>query len=789
MPKFNDMLQSVSGKKRMGLRLLAPIMWIGAVGFAVAGPPDMAGFLDQYCVDCHDGGLKKGGLDLEMIAGDDVLAHMEIWEKAVRRMEARQMPPPRKDRPDEEEYRAALAELTDYLDAAAEKSPDPGHVDAVRRMTRTEYQNVIRDLLGVTVDVSELLPKDESSHGFDNITVGSLSPTLLNRYISAAEKISRVAVGSADGPPQIRVVRMPADQTQEEQVDGLPLGTRGGALIEHTFPVTGEYQVEVRLARDRNEEVEGLHVAHDLVMLVDREEKARFTVKPPRGTSKDFSMVDAGLKSKITVTAGTHDLGVTFVRKSSSLLETKRKPYDAHYNMHRHPRRSPAVYQVSITGPFGGADGEQAGGKGVFVRIPASEDDETPCAVEILTGLMRKAYRRPVGAEDLKGPMGFYQEGRREGGFEHGIEMALTSILVSPRFLFKIEEDPAGMVPGMVYQLDGPALASRLSFFLWSSLPDDELLKMAETGGLADPETLGTQVLRMLADPRARALATNFAEQWLQLKNLDGMAPDLRLFPDFDDNLRQSFKTETELFFRSIMAEDRSVVDLLRADYTFLNERLAKHYGIPHVFGSRFRRVTLDPEAGRGGLLRQGGILMVTSYANRTSPVIRGNWILDKILGTPPPPPPPDIPALDDAVVSASLPMRERLAAHRQKKSCATCHDLMDPVGFSLENYDAVGHWREKDGDVPVDVSGGLPDGQLFNGVDGLEEGLLARRELFARTLTEKLLTYALGRGVEAADAPAVRRILKDSSASDYRFSDIILGIAKSVPFTQRKAP
>ncbi|MGB6219563.1 DUF1592 domain-containing protein [Haloferula sp.] len=769
------------------------ITWMSAsMGFAATEAADLPALLDEYCIDCHDGGLKRGGLDLEAIAEDGLGDHTEIWEKVIRRMGARQMPPPDEFRPDEETYNASLAALTDYFDTRAAESPDPGHVDAIRRLTRTEYQHAIRDLLAVEVDISEMLPKDESSHGFDNITVGSLSPTLLNRYISAAQKISRIAVGGDQGSPQIRVVRVPADRTQDEHLEGLPFGTRGGVVIDHTFPVTGEYEIDVRLARDRNESVEGLREPHQIEVLIGDEKMAEFTVKPPKGP-KGSAMVDANLKQRIRVPGGPQKLGVTFVQKSSSLLEIKRKPYEAQYNMHRHPRQAPAIFQVSISGPFEnstiGEEKSTPSRKRIFTRIPENEADEVACAEEILSGLMRRAYRRPVGEEDLAGPMRFFEEVSAEDGFESGIEAALSSILVSPRFLFRIEEDPAEVEPGGVYRLDDVTLASRLSFFLWSSLPDETLLQAAEKGELSDPRKLEQQVRRMLADPKAESLVTNFANQWLHLRNLDSVSPDLRLFPDFDDNLRQAFKKETELFFKSILDEDRSVLDLLKADYTFLNERLAKHYEIPGIYGNRFRRVSLGEDRQRGGLLRHGSILAVTSYANRTSPVIRGNWILENVLGTPTPPPPPNTPTLDEVVISESLPMRERLAAHREDKSCAACHVLMDPPGFSLENYDAIGRWRSREGDLPVDASGGLPDGTKSVGVEGLEDGLLESPELFARTVAEKLLTYGVGRGIEHRDAPAVRSIVREAAVSNYKLSDIIIGVVKSVPFTMRKKP
>ncbi len=768
-----------------GMILTCILLWSGRP-LAAEPQKSLPEFLDHYCMQCHDAASERGGLNLEALKGRELADRPAVWEQVARRLGARQMPPmAEKVRPQEAEYLAQLAGLTTALDTLAVKSPEPGKVPAMRRLTRTEYHHAIRDLLSLDVDVTELLPKDESSHGFDNITVGSLSPTLLNRYLSAAEKISQLAVGG-DQSAQVKVVRVPPDRTQEEQVEGLPLGTRGGILVEHTFPVAGDYEIEVRLTRDRNEEVEGLREPHQLVVLIDGNQRAEFTVKPAKG--KDDTKVDADLKARIHVPEGAHAIGVTFVRKSSALRETKQKPYDAAFNLHRHPRQAPAVYQVSLSGPFsvhpsGTPTASQAR---IFIKQPANPDEETACAESIIRQLLERAYRRPVAADDMAGPMAFYRDGRAAGNFADGITNALSAILVSPQFLFRIEQDPPDLAAGTVYRLDDVTLASRLSFFLWSSLPDEELRSQATTGKLTDPAVLSQEVQRMLADPKASALVTNFANQWLQLRNLQSVAPDLRLFPDFDDNLRQAFRQETELFFESIFREDRSVVDLLQADYTFLNERLAKHYGIPQVQGSRFRRVHLTEQDHRGGLLRQGSILTVTSYANRTSPVIRGNWILDNILGTPTPPPPPNIPALDDAVVDSTLPMRQRLAVHREKQSCAVCHNLMDPVGFSLENYDATGRWRSLEGEGPVDASGGLPDGQVFQGISGLEHGLLQRPELFARTVTEKLLTYALGRGLEFSDAPAVRKILADA-APDYRLSSLILGVAKSLPFTHRK--
>jgi hypothetical protein len=779
---------SILGRIRGGVCLA---IWMAASGSIDAQGPDprtaMTALVSDYCAKCHDADTKKGELNLESVVAEDLTRHPEVWEKVARRLRARQMPPAEKKRPTESAYQAVLAPLERALDEAAAKHPNAGRTDTVRRLNRTEYQNAIRDLLALDIDAAALLPKDDASHGFDNVTLGALSPTLLDRYLSAAEKISRLAVGAAR-PGGGDTIRVRADLTQEEHVEGLPLGTRGGALIPHTFPQDAEYEIQIRLARDRNEEVEGLHEAHSVVVLLDRKEVQTFTVAPPKG-NKNFELVDQHLKVRVPVKAGPHQLGVTFVKNPTILIETKRQPYDAHFNMHRHPRQTPAIYQVSINGPYAATGpGDTPSRRRVFTSRPTQPEDEERCAKEILSALMRKAYRRPATDADLETPMEFFRKARAGASFDAGIEAALSAVLVSPNFLFRIEQDPPGVAPKTAYQLPELELASRLSFFLWSSLPDEELLALAARGELHQPEVLEKQARRMLADARSHALITNFAGQWLYLRNLESFTPDLRLFPDFDDNLRQAFRQETELFFESVLRDDRSVLDLVKANYTFLNERLARHYGISNVYGSRFRRVATDAQSQRGGLLRQGSILAVTSYANRTSPVLRGHWVLANLIGTPPPPPPGNAPALKDNAVSATLSVRERLTQHRADATCAHCHNMMDPVGFSLENFDAVGRWRAVEEGKPVDVSGGLPDGQKFAGVSGLEEGLLRRPELFAGTLAEKLLTYALGRGMETYDGPAIRRIVAEAQASNYRFSSIIVGVVKSVPFTMRNS-
>jgi hypothetical protein len=763
--------------------MLLPIEGLWAQGKEAGSP--LPEWVNDYCIRCHNPDKKKGKLDLEGILEADVAQHAATWEKVVRRLQSRQMPPAERKRPPEESYDSVLASLTGSLDAHAAAHPKPGRVETFRRLNRTEYQNVIRDLLGVEIDAARLLPKDEESHGFDNVTVGTLAPSLIDRYISAARKISHLALGRPSSRPGGETFRMPADFTQEKHVAGLPLGTRGGALLSYTFPRDGTYEIEVLLARDRNEHVEGLNGSHTMEILIDRAVIEQFSVSS--AGKKGHDEVDKHLKTRTQVRAGPHKVGITFLKKSYSLLENKRQPFEAHFNLHRHPRLSPAIYQVSITGPYEAkGPGRTPSREKILIRQPGSGREEEPAAREILASLIKRAFRRPASKADVIKAMAFYRDGARAGGFEAGIEHALKSILVSPEFLFRIEKEPIRARPGTAYRVSDLELASRLSFFLWSSLPDEELLDQAISGKLGDAEVLETQVRRMLADPRSRSLVSNFASQWLHLRNLDTITPDLRRYPDFDDNLRQAFRRETELFVESILREDRSVLDLLKTDYTFLNERLARHYGIPGISGSRFRRVVLDPDHHRGGLLRQGSILTVTSYATRTSPVIRGHWVLENIIGTPLPPPPPDIPALEKNTVDATLPMRARLVEHRANPTCAICHDLMDPIGFALENFDAVGRWRTFENGAAIDVRGRLPDGKVLAGVENLENGLLERPELFVHTLCEKLLTFALGRGIESTDAPAIRQIVKEARVDEFCFSSIILGITKSVPFQMR---
>jgi hypothetical protein len=754
-------MKHVSGIIVFALIAFTTVASVTAAEFA----KDIRPMFERHCLECHDKDTREGGIDLDSILGDEIAKHSKVWETVIKQLKARHMPPASNPRPDDSEYAATVDALVSGLDAHAARFPSPGRTDTLRHLTRTEYQNAVRDLLAVDFDAKAILPADESSHGFDNITVGDLPPALLDRYITAAQKVARLAMGNSQ-EPEVTAVRVRSDITQEYHLPGLPLGTRGGVLIPHVFAQEGDYEVQVRLQRDRNEQVEGMNGRHEVQVLLDRDVKEQFTVKPAE--DKNYEKIDAHLKTRFHVTSGLHDVGVTFLPNGSPVLERLRQPYKTSYNLHRHPRLSPAVYQVTITGPYSpkGA-GDTPSRRLIFAN--GSTDAKT-----VLMPILRRAYRRPVTDEDLARLLPFVQEAKT---FEAGIESALAAILVSREFLFRTEADQLTSP----YRLTDLELASRLSLFLWSSIPDEPLLAAAEQGRL----DLEAQAKRMLRDPRAKSLVTNFADQWLYLRNLESITPDARLFPDFDHNLRESLRRETSLLFEDIVMNDRSVLDLLRTDRTWLDERLAAHYGIPHIYGNRFREVKLAPEWQRGGLLRHGSVLTVTSYATRTSPVIRGHWILKNLLGTSPPPPPPNVPALD-GVIAESLPIRERLAKHRENATCASCHALMDPPGFALENYDAIGRWHDLTEGRKVDALGGFTDGSTFEGAAGLEDALLQRPELFVTALTEKLLTYALGRGLEPHDAPAVRSIVRRVEKSDWRFSDIITGIVTSVPFTMR---
>ena len=713
-------------KKAALAAALAPA-WLGLAPPAAEAQPSgpQQALVNRYCLGCHNDRALQGGLSLEAAPLDNVAGRPELWERVVRKLRAGAMPPEGAARPDAAAYRGLLDHVETALDARAEATPDPGRTDTFRRLNRTEYRNAVRDLLGLDVDVAALLPRDDASYGFDNVGLVELSPTLMERYLAAAQKISRLAVGSSAVAPGSRVVTLRPDLTQETHLEGLPLGTRGGAVVDHTFPLDGEYEIEVRLARNRNENVEGLRDPHVVEMLLDGERLKLFTVVPDRNRLGGYYAdegVDKHLNLRLRVAAGPHTVGAAFLRKNAALIETERQPYQAQFNQDRHPRQQPAVHSISISGPFNPSGaGDTPSRRRIFTCRPADEADEADCAARIVSALARRAFRRPVSYGDIEMPLSFYERGRAADGFEAGIELALRALLTSPEFIFRIEEDPQDAAPGTPYRLGDFALASRLSFFLWSSIPDDELLDLAEAGRLRDPRVREAQVRRMLADPRAGALTANFAGQWLHLRNLEAAAPNLRRFPDFDDNLRRAFRRETELLFGSVVDQDRSVLDLLQADYTFLNERLARHYGISGVYGSRFRRVDLPPGSPRGGLLGHGSVLTVTSYATRTSPVLRGQWILDNLLGMPPPPPPADVPPLEEPEPGvAARSMRERMEAHRVNPACAACHRLMDPAGLALENFDAIGRWRERGEDWhPIDARGSIPGGGEFDGLAG----------------------------------------------------------------------
>ena len=757
--------------------------------------------LERYCVTCHNDNLRTAGFSLESLDLGNISADAEAWEKVVLKLRAGMMPPAGRPRPDRETYDRLASFLETDLDRAAAASPDPGHSDALRRLNATEYGNAIRDLLALEVDVTDLLPADDSSAGFDNVGLGGLDPGRMERYLSAAQKVSRLAMGAPVRSPVADTFIVPSDLNQEVHVEGLPFGTRGGSAVRYNFPVDAEYEIRAELGKSWNSNrIGGLRKPHDVVFTLDGEPVKVLTVEPvsrrdPSALSADqYSQpdrpADADLFVRIPVTAGPHVVGAAFVSQGSGVIERRRQPFlKVHITVGGDQRTQPGVYSVTVTGPFDATGpGDTPSRQRILTCRPATAGEERACAEEILSTLARRAYRRPAIAADLDTLLEFYEEGRAAGDFDAGIEMALRRLLVSPEFLFRIERDPEGAAPNAAYRISDPELASRLSFFLWSSIPDDELIEVAADGALRDPGVLERQVRRMLADPRAEALVTNFAAQWLYLRNLPAVSPDFIVFPDFDETLRRALREETELFFDSIIREDRSVLDLLTADYTFLNERLAKHYGVPNVYGSHFRRIDLPPGSPRGGLLGQGSILAVTSYATRTSPVVRGKWILENLLGTPPPPPPANVPPLSDEGSDAVLSMRERMVEHRRNPVCASCHAIMDPIGLSLENFDAIGRYRNRTaGFEPLDVEGSFPDGTTFDGAGGLRETLLDRSDQFVRTLASKLLTYSLGRAVEHHDMPAVREIERDAAGDGYRFSSLILGIVKSAPFQMRR--
>jgi mono/diheme cytochrome c family protein len=759
--------------------------------------------IDRYCVTCHSDRAKTAGLTLEKRDLSRVPEDAEVWEKALRKLRGGMMPPQGMPRPAQSNIDALVSFLETSIDRAALAKPNPGR-SPLHRLNRAEYANAIRDLLSLEIDATSLLPADDESNGFDNIAdVLKVSPSLLEQYLTASRKISSLAVGDSDLAPASQVYRVPPDRSQEDHIEGLPLGTRGGLLVRHTFPLDADYDFSVGLLQNIVGYMPGLEWPHQLEITIDG---VRMFLAPVGGEDdnklSDTNLgiakdtLDARLRKRIHVQAGPRDVGVAFVRRNSAESDEPLQPFTRDLDL-QNMNGIPLVEHLQVAGPFDPTGpGDTPSRRRIFVCRPEAPErggakarnTETACATKIVSTLARRAYRQPLTQSDVQTLMDFYQAGRKQGTFDSGIESALRLILASPKFLFRDEPDPRNVVAGSIYPVSDLELASRLSFFLWSSIPDDELLNAAVDGKLKDPVVLERQVRRMLGDARSDALVKNFAAQWLFLRNLQSFVADQQEFPNFDENLRQSFRQETELFFQSVIREDRSVIDLIDANYTFVNERLARHYGIPNIYGTRFRRVTLADE-NRRGLLGQGSVLTVTSYPNRTSPVLRGKWILDNLLGTPPPAPPPNVPDLKDAHDGGKvLSVRERMEEHRANPACATCHRVMDPLGFSLENFDATGQWRTKEEAGVVDASGRLADGTEVDGPIALRQALLKHPETFARTMTEKLLTYSLGRGLEYYDMPVVRAIARDAAANDYRFSSLVMGIVKSTPFRMKKS-
>ena len=754
--------------------------------------------LNRYCVTCHNQELKTAGLMLDNIDVDKISEGTEVWKMVLDKLRAGAMPPAGMPRPDKPTTDALVAWLETELSREATAKPNPGR-PAIQRFNRAEYTNAIRDLLAVDIDGASLLPADDVSYGFDNIgDVLSVSTMLMERYMSASRKIAQLAIG--DPAMRSETYNVHRFLVQEDRIsEDLPFGSRGGMAIRHFFPLDGDYVIKIRLKRDYSGEVIlGIDEPHQLDVRLDGARIKLFQVGGEQGTPGSNAesdpveyrrTADAGLEVRFPADAGSRLVGVTFA-KETTVPEGRFQPRLAGIET-KYWRDNPlSVTSVTISGPYDvKGRGDTPSRRRIFLCRPTGSEDEEACAEKILSALARRAYRRPVTDADVQTLLSLYKEAQSSQGFEAGIGMALRAILVSPEFLFRIERDPAGVAPDTAYRISDLELASRLSIFLWSSIPDDQLLDLAAAGKLKDPAVLEEQVGRLLADSRSQALVDNFAGQWLYLRNMRLVTPEQSVFPTFDENLRQAFQQETELFFESMLREDRSVMDLLTADYTFVNERLARHYQIPNIYGNHFRRVTLSDEH-RRGLLGQGSILTVTSYANRTSPVLRGKWLLENMLGTPPPPPPPNVPALKDRGEDGeALSVRERMEQHRADPACASCHEVMDPLGFALENFDGIGRWRTtSEANTPIDASGVLPDGTQFEGPVGLRELLVSRRQQFVTTVTERLLTYALGRGVENYDAPAVRKIIQEAAPSDYRWSSIIMGIVKSVPFQMRRS-
>ncbi|PZN33215.1 MAG: hypothetical protein DIU71_05650 [Proteobacteria bacterium] len=771
----------------------------GGADEAHAGAPGEWALFEQYCNECHNSVDWAGGVAFDILEPQDVAADPHTWEETVRKLRGRLMPPPDKPQPDHHAVDALVAWLETRLDETARRHPNPGSV-VLHRLNRTEYARAIEDMLALKIDAAALLPRDTKSEGFDNVaSVLRVSPSFLDQYIAAAREVSIQAVGPAAPAPSSTVYRGGLSG-QLTHVEGLPLGTRGGMLIEHNFPVDGEYVFNINSnAGTGGGYITGLDERHKMIMTVDGKKVFETEI----GGEEDLKAVDqrqaVAAKEiqaryqniRLPMQAGPRRIGIAFVARTLSESEEPLRPL----NDGAFGARMPAITGLEVVGPFAPAGiSETPSRQRIFICRPADASEELPCAERILSNLARRAYRRPVSAEDLAAPMRFYRTGRESGDFETGIQHGLMAILASPKFLYRVEQVPQDAAPGTIYAISDIELASRLSFFLWSQGPDEALLQVAEAGKLRDPQVLEAQIARMLADPRSSSLVTNFAAQWLQVDKLDEIDPDPNLFPEFDESLRAAYRREMELFVDSILREDRSVLDLLTAGHTFVNERLAQHYGIPNVRGSRFRRVELGDAphlSARRGLLGKGSILLVTSYANRTAPVLRGAFILENITATPPAAPPPGVETLkENQEGQQARTIRELMVLHREEPSCNSCHGIMDPLGLALENFDAIGGWRDRDRDagVPIDASGEV-FGAEITGPDDLRAVLTARPEQFAQALTEKLMIYALGRGVEHHDMPAVRAIVREAARQDYRFSAIVTGIVKSDPFNLKMIP
>lgn len=811
-------------KLLLAVCMAAPSLLLAAESVHQSVSASNRALLDQYCVICHNQAvvnslatsneglqttqLRNLGLTLDTEDVSDLAANPEVWEKVIKKLRVGVMPPPNYPRPDKVRYDGFRTWLENELDSIAANRANPGRTQAFHRLNQTEYRNSIRDLLDLNIDVSDLIPADApDQYGFDNnAEVLALSPLSVERYVNAAHKIAELAIGAPPRGASITTYDVPLNLIQDDRLsEDLPFGSRGGTAIEHLFPIDGEYRITLNLQTNYVDFVRGFDDANEVELSLDGEHLQTYAfggdapgMPAPysyagniRGSDdwEEFMMAfaDEGFELVLPVKAGPRVIGATFPREMWE-AEGVQQPRLFGYQLAvtELPDGNPGIGSVEIEGPLSiDGSGITPSRQQIFSCEPISADEEPACARQILSSLARRAYRRAVTENDVQGLMEFYKQGQLEGGFETGIQFALERLLVSPDFLFRIEQDPRNAEPDSMYPVTDTELASRLSFFLWSSLPDDELLDLVERGELRDPGVLETQVKRMMSDSRSSGFIENFVGQWLYLRNLDGIYPDPAAFPEFDENLREAFQRETELFIDDQIRSDRSLRELLSADYTYVNERLAEHYGIPKIYGNRYRKVMLEG-AERGGLFGHGSLMMVTSYPNRTSPVLRGKFVLENLLGGPPPEPPPNVPALETSNDGKQLTMREAMAMHRENPACRVCHAAMDPIGFSLENYDAVGKWRTQFAGQAIDASGLLPDGNTFDGPDGLRGLLLERPDDFVGTITEKLMRFALGRSLEYYDMPEVRGIVRAAREDDYRWSSVILGVIKSAPFQMR---